>query len=499
MTTMINQISTFSSPALFSFLQGAAQRQQWRRGSGRYVGQCPKCGGSARTNRFVMQDDGGFKCYSCGFKGDIITWLREVEGKTCGEAHDTLGVECRAASCAKRDTCRQSGQQAKRPRAQRQALQPRHPSASATIPAGTIKSPEQLWQSWATETVEKAVLALQAQPSVLAYLKGRGISESAVRRFRLGYMPHDRQVYRRDLGLGDKDGKDKLWIPGGLLIPIFDESGQIHRLRVRRTKEAMERFLPDRKYVWIEGSGSAPLVIPPLVADIPRGAVIVEAELDAMAVADAHHHVLVIALGTVQGGVPESLRRELELIPAILVALDADTGREGAGPKAVKAWLRTFRQARFWPVPEAKDAGDYAKAGGDLTQWVEVGLPQQVFTKKVDEKPHDSAFCPDSSQRGDGEDKHQVKDVASGTTERVIALHDGREIYIVDNEADWHRLTDMGLVVFSENELSRLQQACATMDDATRRSFVLQVVDTKEVFTGSWVRDGRQMADTPQR
>lgn len=495
---MINQISTFSSPALFSFLQGAAQRQQWRRGSGRYVGQCPKCGGSARTDRFVMQDDGGFKCYSCGFKGDIITWMREVEGKTCGEAHDVIGIECRVSSCAKGETCRQSGSQTKRRRPLRQALQPRLTSPASTIANSAIKGPQQLWQAWAIETVEKAAISLQAQPSVLSYLKGRGISEAAVQRFRLGYMHHDRQVYRRELGLGDKDGKEKLWIPGGLLIPIFMD-GAIHRLRVRRTKEAMERFLPDRKYVWIEGSGSAPLVIPPLAMETPRGAVIVEAELDAMAVADAHHQVVAIALGTVQGGVPDGLRQSLEQIPAILVALDADAGREGAGPKAVKAWLRTFRQARFWPVPEAKDAGDYAKAGGDLTQWVEVGLPQQVRPVKVDQKPHDSAFCPDSSQRGGGEDKHHFKEVAVGTTERVIALHDGREIYIVDNEADWHRLTDMGRVVFSENELTRLQQACATMGDDERRSFVLQVVSTKEVFPGAWIREGKQVAAAPLR
>jgi hypothetical protein len=226
--------------------------------------------------------------------------------------------------------------------------------------------------------------------------------------------------------------------------------------------------------------------------------VVVEAELDAMAVAAAHHQVVVVALGTVQGGVPDGLRHALEQLPAILVALDADAGREGAGPKAVKAWLRTFRQARFWPVPQEKDAGDYAKNGGDLTQWVEVGLPQQVRAGKVDEKKQDLVFCPDSRQRGTGEEKLQVKDAPGGSLERVISLHDGREIYIVDNEEDWHRLTEMGRVVFSENELARLQQACVAMDEATRRSFVLQVVNAKEVFPGAWIREGRQVAAAPQ-
>lgn len=80
---MINSISTFADPALYSLLTDIASRYKLRRGSGRYAGPCPKCGGSARSDKFVIQDDGGFKCYGCDFKGDIITWLREMEGKSC--------------------------------------------------------------------------------------------------------------------------------------------------------------------------------------------------------------------------------------------------------------------------------------------------------------------------------------------------------------------------------------------------------------------------------
>ena len=78
-----------------------------RRGnSTRYVGPCPKCGGSKGSDKFVIKDDGGFKCYSCSFKGDIITWLREMDGKSCAEAHEITGLPCRSAPCPVRGICR---------------------------------------------------------------------------------------------------------------------------------------------------------------------------------------------------------------------------------------------------------------------------------------------------------------------------------------------------------------------------------------------------------
>jgi len=71
-----------------------------------YAGPCPKCGGSPRSDKFNLKDDGGFKCYACGFKGDAITWLREIEGKTCPEAFEALGQPCDRHDCAVRGTCR---------------------------------------------------------------------------------------------------------------------------------------------------------------------------------------------------------------------------------------------------------------------------------------------------------------------------------------------------------------------------------------------------------
>jgi hypothetical protein len=390
-------------------LNEIASKYNLRKRGGGFAGPCPKCGGGASSDKFVLKLDGGFKCYSCDFKGDAITWLREIEGKSCPEAHEAAGIDCRAASCPARGTCRLgdgSGKVAKKAR----SLAPVPARKVAQVAVTVSRTPAEVWTAWASGLVAQAIIDLREQQEHLAWLAGRGIVAAAVQRFALGWLGHDRRVMRQSIGLAPKEGKDKLWVPGGLLIPIFADAGGLLRLRIRRTPESRERFLSDRKYMWVEGSGTDPLVIRPSTGPA-RGVVVVEAELDAMAVASAHPGVMVIALGTVAGGLPGWLRDECAAAPAILVALDADQDRDGkvgAGPQAIASWTNTFRQARFWPVPVGKDPGDYVKDhGGDLRAWIDAGLPPREATVKeslstASSLPHAQPLPLDAGQRGEG-------------------------------------------------------------------------------------------------
>jgi hypothetical protein len=283
------------------------------------------------------------------------------------------------------------------------------------LPITAVTAPNPLWLTWADGLVAKAQENIQQQPEVLKWLADRGIDNAAVKRFGLGWLNHQEQVNRESIGLTKvKDDKTKLWVPDGLLIPIYDRNGQLHRLRVRRSPESREKFLPKLKYVWIDGSGTGPLVIRP--AGPYRGVVIEEAELDTFATASAHDQVMVIGIGTVAAGLPAALKTELETASVILVALDADAekdGKMGAGPKAFLSWKAAYRQAQFWTVPVGKDPGHYFQQGGDLKLWIEAGLPP-VVTKEailpakesleIDTPPqkiaHEQAFCPERAQRG---------------------------------------------------------------------------------------------------
>ncbi len=476
-------------------LNQIADKYNLRRYSGRWKGPCPKCGGSSKSDKFVIQDDGGFKCHSCQFKGDIITWLKEMEGKNCPEAHIEAGIPCKMQSnCRVWDTCRMGSGTGKRTARRKQPLTPqRAKSSPRTLPTTKTSNPDALWLAWVTDLVAKASEKIKKQPAVLKWLADRGIDSVSVASFRLGWLDHQYNIDRKSIALPPgENGKTTLWVPKGLVIVISSPAGSVHRILIRRTKEDMARFLPDLKNYWVPGGGIGPFVIRP--AGKIRGAVIIEADLDAMATAAAHTHVMVIALGTVSTGVPEDLCEELHTMPTILVALDADVGKDGkqgAGQKAFPPWKREFRQAKYWPVPTAKDPGEYYENGGDLHAWIEAGLIPELTKHST---PHDLPICPECNQQG-GEGQKSIEELQEYPEHREIVLKNGRKFYVTESKEVWKKLVAAGEIVFSENELLRLKDACARCDAAGATTLSSGVLDLKEVFGEAYIKRGGKKID----
>lgn len=481
---------------MLTILTDIAQRFDLARKTGKWVGPCPKCGGSATSDKFNLRDDGGFKCYACDFKGDIITWLREMDGKSCPEAHEAANLECRSvSSCPAAGSCRLgNGTGAtRRPARSARTVTPPIASKEKALPVAKVKDPEDVWLQWAEELASTASAEISKEKAVLTWLAARGIDGAAAARFGLGWLSKNGKAVRQEIGLAPREGKETLWIPAGLVIRIDNQDGTIHRIRIRRPSWAREKFLPDLKYVWIEGSGTAPMVIRPQGSS--RGVVLVEAELDAMAVAAAHQEVTVIALGTVSTGLPTDIKAEIESAPVILLALDADPGKDGkpgAGPAAIAAWRHGFRQAKFWPVPAGKDPGDYVKVhSGNLHAWVEAGLIPQI--KAPEDPAHDAMSSPvGSPMGGEGVDNTATPEVAPDY--RIVTLTDGREIHVVADETLWKKLAAQGKLVFSENEMKRLQVAMAGASEDERMGMVNAVLEVKMAFGSVYIRAGRAAA-----
>lgn len=383
-------------------LSDIAARYNLRRRSNKWAGPCPRCNGSKQSDKFNLYDDGGFKCYSCDFNGDRVQWLKEMDGLSCPEAHLAANVPCTSTGCPVYHKCRMGdGSGSKGSKKHPQSIAPKPKPATKTLPDLRGKSPKEMWLCWASALLAKSEAKLQEKTDILSWLDERGIDRSAVKRFRLGWMDHDIKIDRASIGLTpQKNGKPKLWIPGGLVVPIFKD-GQLHRLRIRRTAHARAKFLDNLKYVWVEGSGNEPLAIYPRKEKDTRGAVIVEAELDAYATAMSHDEIMVVAIGSVRAGVGDLIHQQLEDVPTIMVALDADLGKGGKigpGPEAFSAWVATYPHAEYWPVLVGKDPGDYVKEGHDLRLWIEAGLPPKVAKAEK----QDLALSPVLSRRGVG-------------------------------------------------------------------------------------------------
>ena len=348
---------------------------------GEYASPCPRCGGDDRFRVWPEQGDHGtWYCRACDKGGDAIEFLREFDGMTFGEACKELGVA--------------------RDYVQRPLALPGRMERKAYTPK-EYGLPSELWMGKATALASYAheqLVTNTANRKHLEWLAVRGLSLDAVCRFRLGWLPGEvtkngaaKDCYhrsRKGWGLStekdEKTGKEKrLWIPRGLVIPAFDGSGNAIRLRIRRMESDRARFLPDLPYYALPGSWMGALLIDPMFpAPLGEAFVVVESELDGMAVAhataEAKMPVAVLSIGNTTVKPDAATLPRLEKALAILSAFDFDKpDKDGSRPgaKAAAWWAATFPRNVRHPVPVGKDPGEAAKAGISLALWVRTGLP----------------------------------------------------------------------------------------------------------------------------
>ncbi len=333
--------------------------------SSSWCGPCPGCGGRDRFIVKPAQNDGqgSYWCRGCERGGDRIQFLMDFDGMDFKEACAALGIE-------------------KDPLPRR--IHPHKPkdNAEPKFQPREYGTPQELWRSRFGELVEFCHCALLNNPEQLAYLAGRGIHLEAVKRFKLGWNPgkDGRDLYRARAAWGaPEDFKDdgtpkKLWIPRGIVIPCFVD-GTLVRVRIRR--QAGDSY---GKYIFMPGSSSAAMLINPEA----KAFVVVEAELDAMALAAQVPDQRVGYLGVQTNlGKPDATAwPRLQSSLRILVALDFDKPDSQGRRPGYQGWLWWKRQfpdqAKRWLVPEGKDPGEAYGAGVDLVTWVRAGLPPRL-------------------------------------------------------------------------------------------------------------------------
>jgi hypothetical protein len=343
-----------------------SKRVQLRKASttngGEWQGPCPGCGGTDRFHVWPAQYEGkgGYWCRGCGKTGDNIQFLREFEGLSFREACARLNMSL-----------------PQRPEARRPVVS--HHQPVEFVPTAHIP-PADLWQEKAEKFLSWSQANLTEKPEVLTWLAARGISRDTAVEFRLGLNIGEdgKDIYRprKAWGLPEAlkdDGRPKvLWIPRGLVIPYVVE-GVIHRIRIRRPEG-------DPRYYVLPGSSTAIMVI----GRERRAFVIVEAELDAIAVAASNTFLAgAVAMGSSHAKPDAEAFAILKGALQILNALDYDT----AGRSASHWWAENFDRCDRWPVPRGKDPGDAHRLGIDLAKWIEAGLPPALTISAKEGKP----------------------------------------------------------------------------------------------------------------
>jgi len=291
-------------------------------------------------------------CFGCGKHGDSIGWLKEYRGIGFQEAVQDLA----------------EGHLPSMPRQVK-------PYREAT------QAPGDKWQERARRLIERAqeILWRSDEPglrgvewsevdpltgevktvvmSALDWLLARGLTESTLKLWQIGFIPMGFEHPAEKWGL---EGKP-VWFPPGILIPCV-VNDKVWYLKVRRPKS-------HPKYVQVRGSRPAIFMVQTMVWQ--TDAVLCEGEFDAMLLQqEAGDLAAVATLGS--AGYDLDLPTwglHLLNIQRWFLAYDLDqSGREGAERLS---WLRLSKQLAIPQLkPGDKDLTDYFKSGGDLRQWL---------------------------------------------------------------------------------------------------------------------------------
>ena len=304
---------------------------------GEYKSPCPICGGK---DRFVIWiKTGRYWCRQCEINGDLIRFCRDFLKLSYHEA------------------CKKVGQEPKKDFSSKLYQKTNFVPRSVSVP-------QQEWQKRAQNFVmEKHLFALQHE-FALKNFQERGFSSAAIEKNLLGWNDSNQFENMNLWGLVKSDGKKKIWLPRGLVIPTFS-NGILSKIKIRRADWVSGDCFP--KYVEVSGSSKNL----PIYGDMSLPLVLVEAELDAMLVQQcAGDLCCCVALGGC-GKKPDEYVDELfRKSSQILFALDYDE----PGKKNFHFWKSTYPQVKAWPVPREKSPGDALKAGVDIRLWVLSGL-----------------------------------------------------------------------------------------------------------------------------
>jgi len=190
-------------------VQIAGEHLALRRVGRRWVGLCPFH--AEKTPSFsVNGEEGLYYCFGCGAKGDVITFVREIEHTEFAEAVERL--------------------------AGRVGVQLHYDDAAV--------SAERQRRTTLVEAMERAVewyhqrlLAAPDAAEARAYLRSRGYDGDVVRAYRIGWAPDDWDALcralnvpldvLRDTGLGllNRRSRQQDSFRGRVMFPIFDVRG----------------------------------------------------------------------------------------------------------------------------------------------------------------------------------------------------------------------------------------------------------------------------------
>jgi DNA primase len=278
----------------------------------------------------VTPDNGRWHCFTCGRSGDVVSWLRQYR-----ELPWDIIFQLNS------DDLLQSHQ-------------------TPTLQEVSSGPPSEAWQTQGKSVVcsGEYVMWKPEAEMALSWLHKRGLTDSVIRHYHLGYNRYD--TYQKPEHWGLKGSR--IWLPRGIVIPTIVK-GELWNIKFRRPTG-----IP--KYVQPRGGRSALFG----ADDLPGSELVLltEGELDCV-LAGQH-------LGDVLGAATlGSALQHLDLrtwgpylLPArlILAVYDLDPAGQSGSEQLGQLSARIHRLQLPALRPGDKDLTDFVRSGGQPWEWL---------------------------------------------------------------------------------------------------------------------------------
>jgi DNA primase len=315
-----------------------------------YVGLCPFH--KEKTPSFnVVEDKAFYHCFGCGAHGDVIGFTMRVENLGFREAVEQLA--------------RQAGLALPVETPQARAEAARAATLTEACAAAAESFERQLWAAGGA--------------AALAYLRGRGLSDELIRKFRLGWAPDSRSFIASSLGgrfpeallveagllrQGEQGAFD--FFRGRVIFPICDRAGRVIAFGGRALGDVQPKYLnsPDTP-IFHKGRMLYGLHLARAAAGPDTPPIVTEGYMDVIALHGAGFGTAVAPLGTAL--TEEHLAELWRIHPEPVVCFDGDAaGRRAASRTLDRALphLTTERGVKFVSLPPKHDPDSLIREKG---------------------------------------------------------------------------------------------------------------------------------------
>ena len=313
------------------------------------LGRCP-FHEDATASLVVTPGKNLWHCFGCGVGGGPIDWVIKKNGVSFRHAVELLreGVTdipslAADAGSVKRSTVR-------------------------ALPAPVAFDADD--QALLNQVVGYYHETLRQSPEALAYLKSRGLDHpELIERFKLGVadrtlglrLPHKNRVAGADIrarlqkiGIYRESGHEHF--NGSLIVPIFDEAGNVVEVYGRKLRDDLRAGTP--KHLYLPGPHRGVWNLDALKAS--REIILCEALIDAMSFWCAGYRNVTAAYG-IEGFTEEHLAAfKQHGTERVLIAFDRDEAGERGAAKVAERLMAEGVECFRIQFPKGMDANDYA-------------------------------------------------------------------------------------------------------------------------------------------